>query len=232
MRWFGFFGVAWLKIYYNSISRQSGISQQHKRDEQIDWICEWSGVVWNGWLVAALAHSILFFLSISALPNELNEEKRRIEELQRPKEWMSEFGWGCLACCGLGAAAAALLRNKKDKQQHPTKWAVSLPAENSGIDWLAFLLLWGGLWAAQQPMAPPKRENRKSQSIQGLSLLWLMEGMSGVANGIQLINEEGAARMSQTKDKQQEVYASVELSFGGLWAQSAHLPRSHSIPFI
>ena len=62
-----------------------------------------------------------------------------------------------------------------------------------------------GLWAAQQPMAPPKRENRKSQSIQGLSLLWLMEGMSGVANGIQLINEEGAARMSQTKDKQQEV---------------------------
>ena len=40
--------------------------------------------------------------------------------------------------------------------------------------------------------------------------------MSGVANGIQLINEEGAARMSQTKDKQQEVYAAVELSFGGL----------------
>ena len=38
---------------------------------------------------AAAAHSIPFFLSISALPNELNEERKRIEELGGPREQSS-----------------------------------------------------------------------------------------------------------------------------------------------
>ena len=42
-------------------------------------------------LTAAAAQSIPFFLSISALPNELNEERKRIEELGGPKRLINQW---------------------------------------------------------------------------------------------------------------------------------------------
>ena len=71
-------------------------------------------------------------------------------------------------------------------------WFAAVPAESCGIDWFAFSrLLAERLWRAEPHGREPREKTReKSKSIQGVSFLWLMEGMSGVANGIQLINEE------------------------------------------
>ena len=53
--------------------------------------------------------------------------------------------------------------------------------EDSGIPLVCLLFSWGGLWAAEQPMAPPKRENKKSKPngrIEGRSTQQMNEFMN------------------------------------------------------
>ena len=90
--------IRWMRIkkYYNSISRQSGIVHKDKAMRQLDLD------LWEmNWLVAALAHSFLFFSFQLALPNGRAEEKkeektswRALFVLRRKQLWMKRaIGW-------------------------------------------------------------------------------------------------------------------------------------------
>ena len=81
-----------IKKYYNSISRQSGIVHKDKAMRQIHF-GEELFFLFNSWLVAALAHSIHSFPFSSALPNELKEEKNRIDGLEGPLRIENELNW-------------------------------------------------------------------------------------------------------------------------------------------
>jgi len=102
-----------------------------------------------------------------------------------------------LLCCGHGAQGNSPAINPPIKN----KWFVFdwvrligllfLRREMELIDLPFAVCSRSGLRAAASRTAPQREQtSQKSKSIQGVSFLWLMEGMSGVANGIQLINEE------------------------------------------
>ena len=93
MKWSSWLCFARLnKKYYNSISRQSGIVHKDKAMRQIHF-GEELFFLFNSWLVAALAHSIHSFPFSSALPNELKEEKNRIDGLEGPLRIENELNW-------------------------------------------------------------------------------------------------------------------------------------------
>ena len=95
------------------------------------------------------AHSILFFLSTSALPNELNEEKRRIDGHWGPREQSSHQS-----------------STKKNKiilfLFDWWNWCAAVPAEESGRIELPFFFFGCGLWAQSAIGNKPKEKTSRS----------------------------------------------------------------------
>ena len=73
-----------------------------------------------------------------------------------------------------------------------------IAAQWERLGWL-FFLNWGVMGGSCRTAT--SQERRQAQPSSSFHLLWLMEGMSGVANGIQLINE---GRREQAKRRRQQ----------------------------
>ena len=131
-----------LKKYYNSISRQSGIVHKDKAMRQLDLD------LWEmNWLVAALAHSFPLFLSIPALQNELDEEIKRNDELEGPREQSS---------------------NSTSIENWLVEFAAVPAEDNLWMKWslLCWFLFFGGLWAAAGRTAPQREENNQTKQTE------------------------------------------------------------------
>ena len=91
MKW-----AEWIKKYYNSISRQSGIVHKDKAMRQLDLD------LWEmNWLVAAAAQQQHFFSFQLVLPNGRAEEKKFVEGSAAPSQtanwkFAELFGAECL----------------------------------------------------------------------------------------------------------------------------------------
>ena len=106
------------------------------------------------------AHSILFFLSTSALPNELNEEKRRIDGHWGPREQSSHQS-----------------STKKNKiilfLFDWWNWCAAVPAEESGRIELPFFFFGCGLWA-QSAIGNNHKEKTKRKHRALWFVFWLV----------------------------------------------------------
>ena len=74
-----------------------------------------------------------------------------------------------------------MLRNKRDKQQHPTKWTVSLPAENNGKGAaLSCFVFWWVMGGAPANGSAEKRKQQEKRAADCLFISFFMDGIGMV----------------------------------------------------